>query len=520
MKKIHAVLLFLFVLVLALVPLRAAEAADAVVAGACDEAAFNTALATVQASSGGTITFNCGTTPFYVYFSAQKTISKDVVIDGGNLAVLSGNNATRLFVVNAASSLTLKNITVRNGNSNGGDGGAISSQGSLLIDNSHLLYNTTGSMAVSGGAILSIGPLTITNSELAYNTAGNGGALYPRWSAAVTNISNSNFHDNQATNNSGGGWGGAMLAWDGAPVTITRSTFTSNSAFSFGGALYIYANSTLALSNSALSYNIAQKGGAIYVAGSADISDTSMSNNHAFFYGAGLYNDGVVNLSRVTFSANWVSRDGAGGGIFNAGTLGLIDSALVGNQASDGAGIETSGATTLLNSTLANNTSMGDYTSGGGITSSAGTVSLNFTTLLDNDAVGVVSQAGTSIYLGSGTLTLKNSIIKSKSAACAGKVALTSNGFNIATDASCSLTQGSDKPFTNPQLGTLDYHGGATPNALPLPGSPALDSGLCGAVTADQRGVSRPQGAACDIGAVERRPIEYTAWLFLPLAVR
>jgi predicted outer membrane repeat protein len=447
MKNNRVAIILLFASVLALVPFRAAEAADAVVTGACDEAAFNTALATVQASSGGTITFNCGTAPFYIYFSAPKSISKDVVLDGGNLAVLSGNNATRLFVVNAASSLTLKNITVRNGNSNGGDGGAISSQGSLVIDNSHLLYNTTGSMAVSGGAIVSSGPLTITNSELAYNTAGNGGALYPRWGAAVTDISNSVFHDNQATNDSSSGWGGAMLAWDGAPVTISGSTFTSNSAVSVGGALYVYTNSALALSGGALSYNVAEKGGAIYVAGSADITDTVFNTNHAFVYGAGLYNDGVANLNRVTFSGNWVSSDGAGGGIYSAGTLDLINSALVGNQAMDGAGIETSGTTTLLNSTLANNTSKGDYAAGGGILSSAGTVSLNFTTLVDNDAVGVLSQAGTSIYLSSGTLTLKNSIIKSKAAACAGPVALTSNGFNIATDASCSLTQGSDKPW-------------------------------------------------------------------------
>jgi hypothetical protein len=54
-------------------------------------------------------------------------------------------------------------------------------------------------------------------------------------------------------------------------------------------------------------------------------------------------------------------------------------------------------------------------------------------------------------------------------------------------------------------------NGGPTPTNLPALNSPAVDAvplGYCtdasGApVTTDQRGVSRPQGAACDIGSVE-----------------
>jgi hypothetical protein len=41
---------------------------------------------------------------------------------------------------------------------------------------------------------------------------------------------------------------------------------------------------------------------------------------------------------------------------------------------------------------------------------------------------------------------------------------------------------------------------------LPAATSPLLDAvpaGDCGSVTVDQRGVTRPQGSACDIGAVE-----------------
>jgi uncharacterized repeat protein (TIGR01451 family) len=56
---------------------------------------------------------------------------------------------------------------------------------------------------------------------------------------------------------------------------------------------------------------------------------------------------------------------------------------------------------------------------------------------------------------------------------------------------------------TNPLLEPLASNGGATPNHALKPGSPALEGvAACGA-NEDQRGVSRPQGQACDIGAFE-----------------
>jgi len=62
---------------------------------------------------------------------------------------------------------------------------------------------------------------------------------------------------------------------------------------------------------------------------------------------------------------------------------------------------------------------------------------------------------------------------------------------------------------TDPLLGKLQYNGGFTPTLMIGGGSPAIDGGdggLCPAT--DQRGVARPQGAGCDIGAVERKSVE------------
>ena len=95
--------------------------------------------------------------------------------------------------------------------------------------------------------------------------------------------------------------------------------------------------------------------------------------------------------------------------------------------------------------------------------------------------------------------------------ACNASPFIASAGWNIADDASCNLTQPTDRASIDPLLAPLADNGGPTRTALPLPGSPALDAipqataGLCDASLAtDQRGSPRPQGPACDIGAAER----------------
>jgi hypothetical protein len=75
-------------------------------------------------------------------------------------------------------------------------------------------------------------------------------------------------------------------------------------------------------------------------------------------------------------------------------------------------------------------------------------------------------------------------------------------------------------------LGSLGDHGGAAPTVSLLHGSAALDAGddaVCmapvgppgfGAGGLDQRGVPRPQGLHCDVGAYERIA---GFWAYLPV---
>ena len=58
----------------------------------------------------------------------------------------------------------------------------------------------------------------------------------------------------------------------------------------------------------------------------------------------------------------------------------------------------------------------------------------------------------------------------------------------------------------DPRLGELGNYGGSTPTIPLLPGSSAIDAvNATQCPATDQRGIPRPQGAACDLGAFEAR---------------
>src|SRR5690606_18123506 len=92
-----------------------------------------------------------------------------------------------------------------------------------------------------------------------------------------------------------------------------------------------------------------------------------------------------------------------------------------------------------------------------------------------------------------------------------------SQGYNILTSpvgsSSITGTTTGNQLNVDPDLGTLQYNGGTTPNHLPNSTSPAIDAGTnSGAPSTDQRGIGRPVDgdgdttATVDIGAVEYEP--------------
>ena len=100
---------------------------------------------------------------------------------------------------------------------------------------------------------------------------------------------------------------------------------------------------------------------------------------------------------------------------------------------------------------------------------------------------------------------------------------ITSAGFNLSSDGSCAgyLNQSGDQNGPPALLLPLASNGGITRTFLPRHDSAAIDNGTgAGCPATDQRGLPRPQGAACDIGAVEVQPTDLIWPLALPLVRR
>ncbi len=201
--------------------------------------------------------------------------------------------------------------------------------------------------------------------------------------------------------------------------------------------------------------------------------------------GGGIYNfGGTLDLTNVTVRGNTAT---AGGGIFTyGGTLTLTGSTVSGNTATDGGGLYNliNGTLILTDSTVSGNTATN---TGGGIRINGGPTT---TTLTNATVSGNSAPSGGGIYNGGRTLNVTRTII-------AGNAGSDLSGSSINGTNANNLTTG------NPLLAPLGNYGGSTQTQPPLPGSPAIDTGGVGCSGTDQRGVTRPLGSACNIGAVE-----------------
>ena len=234
--------------------------------------------------------------------------------------------------------------------------------------------------------------------------------------------------------------------------------------------------------------------------GNLTITNSIFDSNVSGFQGGGVTNGGTLTVTNSTFSNN-TTTGACGAGINNGGSLTVQYSTFFANHANDcGGAISGGNPYTVVNSTFTNNTAGGARGGGALFNNNAGGITVINSTLSGNAATGG-SGGGISLQSSSAVVNLRNTIISDSTAGgdCYNPGSFSANINNLIQDGSCSPT------LTGaPLLDSLAYNGGPTQTMALLSGSPAIDAGDDGSCpSTDQRGVARPLGAHCDIGAYE-----------------
>jgi CSLREA domain-containing protein len=244
----------------------------------------------------------------------------------------------------------------------------------------------------------------------------------------------------------------------------------------------------------------------------AEIDDVTVTGGQTPDNGAGIRNGGTLTLLRDTIAGN--SAGGNGGGIESTGALSVTQSTIGGNYATNGGGIDFAGAAAVGSSTISGNAAGGPGTagSGGGLHGSAGAaLVLSSSTLTDNRSYNALLAGGgldvPSALVTNAILAHNASYLDDQSMGAVSNCGqpVSSGGHNLSDGTDCALGQAGDQEGVPVLLGPLADNGGPTDTEAVLPGSLALDAGA-GCPAADQRGVSRPRGRACDVGAYELAP--------------
>ena len=251
------------------------------------------------------------------------------------------------------------------------------------------------------------------------------------------------------------------------------------------------ANVTISGATITGAHEATEDGGGIEIEGSSDVTLENVSVSGNAVKESEGYDTGAIETvlgTTLTIEASTIANNVAynAGALWIGGTAVITNSTIVGNRAGSKtrngfpSAIENQGSLTLVNDTIAGNE------------------------CFDGPGCGAIL----------GTATAKNTIIAENLAGnehneevvtsnCSG--AITSTGPNLENGSECEFAAHGGLSNTNPMLGPLANNGGETETEALLAGSPAIDAGTNeGCPATDQRGVPRPQGASCDIGAVER----------------
>lgn len=367
--------------------------------------------------------------------------------------------------------------------------------------------------------------------EISHNTATGGGAgMYDSATSGGTSnpaLSNVSIRLNTATGNGGGMFNNASGDGSVSSPMLSDVTFETNEAYGNGGAIYNLAAGVGATSSPSLGRVLiyanesggsnSAGGGMMDYATSGGISSPSLTdvtflqNNSAYWGGAMFSSAGggtsSPTLNDVTFDGNTAYT--AGGAMFEyssgansvaspiLGNVTFVSNHLTAYKAGDGGAIYNLATSSGTSSPILHNVSLLQNMAtrnGGAIYNTYDSTATNQMSLVNVILWDDTAPNGTGpeIYNETGTLTgIDHSIVAG----------------GCPSGGTCTNVSAND-----PLLTSYGNNGGFTNTLLPGMGSSAIDSGddaTCGATPVngfDQRGISRPVGPDCDIGAVEMVP--------------
>lgn len=469
-------------------PLHATTVVGTGTAASCTEASLDAAIGEANATFG-IVSFDCGAAPHILVVTGEKALANGVIVDGGGKITLSGGNNTRIFNVALGAAVALQDLTLTRGFAS--HGGCIlahsSPEAPILLSLTRVRFELCKAVNFGGAIAATQANLQIAGGHFQQNRAENGGGGAISLNGGIFAAADTEFSINSTYDQ-----GGALQIWF-ASVAIARGFFFANNAVAStladagGGAMLLRSSGGTVVNTDFQSNYSNSRGGAVHLQDGADLTfeDSRLSGNYSDFGGGGVFVGATAraDIRRSDFYVNIANNNG--GGLLGLGEVHAQASTFSHNRAAD------QGCAMYIGN--------------------GASLELTSATLFENTRYETLSNPA-QLGWGGATMRVHNTLLQSPGSAtpaCSGPFGNFS--FSVWDDNSCPAASGPNNITFMPvalRPRGLSCGGAATEltrSYALAPNSFAIDRGSCrpGDPATDQRGMPRPQGAACDVGATE-----------------
>jgi fibronectin-binding autotransporter adhesin len=432
-----------------------------------------------QAIEGGGFYISTGN------FSGSQVTFTNATIEN-NVAVVRGGGFRNAGVDGI---VTINGGTIRQNIAQDEHGGGFNNSGKVVLNNVDITGNEAqgldegavrddsygggffNSLSATGTGLIA-GIVEITGGSITGNIAyGNGGGFWNRGGLVTitgTALDPVEINNNQAGADSAGQarHGGGFANSDEGTTSLQFvnldgnkvSTNTSGLFTGVGGGFYNTGNGRVQLNEVTFTNHVANEGGGFYQDGVQSRiigTNVTVSNNSAMTRGGGFRNATTGGLVQLTNSKidNNVAQNEHGGGIYNNGSLVLINTVIEKNQALD---LDGQVITNLDGGTPTSTGPVQRESFGAGFYNSGGTVQLTGGAIQSNEAYGHgAGFLNTGGVTAQGTVITFNRVMRDSDQLASGNYNRHGGGFRNEADGTVTLT---DVQITNNSLG-IDTNG-------------------------------------------------------------